>query len=59
MPLYTPSDPTMGGDLTGPASNAQLAAGAIVDADINASAAISATKLDPAVSADAQWLTAR
>ena len=38
-------DPTLGGDLTGTASNAQIAAGAIVNADINASAAIAQSKI--------------
>jgi hypothetical protein len=38
-------DPAMGGDLTGTASNAQIAAGAIVDADLNASAAIAQSKI--------------
>lgn len=38
-------DPSLGGDLTGTASNAQIAAGAIVDADINASAAIAQSKV--------------
>lgn len=38
-------DPTMGGDLTGVASNAQIAAGAIVNADVNASAAIAQSKI--------------
>jgi microcystin-dependent protein len=39
------TDPVMGGDLTGTGSNAQIAAGAIVDADINTSAAISQSKI--------------
>lgn len=39
------TDPVMGGDLTGTASNAQIAGGAIVDADINASAAIAQSKI--------------
>jgi hypothetical protein len=39
------SDPTMGGDLSGTASNAQIAAGAIVNADINATAAIAQSKV--------------
>ena len=39
------SDPAVGGDLTGTASNAQIAAGAIVNADINASAAIAQSKI--------------
>ena len=39
------SDPTMGGDLTGTASNAQIATGSIVNADINASAAIAQSKV--------------
>lgn len=39
------SDPAMGGDLTGVASAAQIAAGVIVNADVNASAAIVDTKL--------------
>ena len=38
-------DPSLGGDLTGTASNAQIAAGAIVNADINASAAIAQSKI--------------
>jgi hypothetical protein len=38
-------DPTLGGDLTGTASNAQIAAGAIVDADISATAAIAQSKV--------------
>ena len=38
-------DPTVGGDLTGTASNAQIATGAIVNADINASAAIAQSKI--------------
>lgn len=38
-------DPTMGGDLSGLASNAQIVAGAIVNADISGSAAIALTKL--------------
>lgn len=38
-------DPTLGGDLTGTASNAQIATGAIVNADINASAAIDQSKV--------------
>ena len=38
-------DPTMGGDLTGTASNAQIALGTIVDADISASAAIAQSKI--------------
>jgi hypothetical protein len=38
-------DPAMGGDLTGTASNAQLATGAIVDADVNNSAAIAQSKI--------------
>lgn len=38
-------DPAMGGDLTGTASNAQLAIGAIVDADVNNSAAIAQSKI--------------
>lgn len=36
----------LAGDLTGTATSPQIAAGAIVNADINASAAISRTKLD-------------
>lgn len=39
------ADPTLGGDLSGTASSAQIAAGVIVDADINASAAIALSKL--------------
>lgn len=39
------TDPVMGGDLTGTASNAQIAGGSIVDADINASAAIAQSKI--------------
>lgn len=39
------ADPVLGGDLTGTASNAQLAAGAIVNADISASAAIAQSKI--------------
>jgi hypothetical protein len=35
----------MGGDLTGTASNAQIAAGAIVNADINAAANIAQSKI--------------
>ena len=38
-------DPAMGGDLSGTASNAQIVAGAIVDADVNASAAIAQSKI--------------
>lgn len=38
-------DPTLAGDLTGTASNAQIAAGAIVNADISASAAIAQSKI--------------
>lgn len=38
-------DPTVGGDLTGTLSNAQIAAGAIVNADISNSAAIALSKL--------------
>ena len=38
-------DPAVGGDLTGTASNAQIAAGAIVNADINAAAAIAQSKI--------------
>lgn len=38
-------DPSLGGDLTGTASAAQIAAGVIVDADVNASAAIALSKL--------------
>lgn len=38
-------DPSLGGDLTGTASNAQIAAGAIVDADISATAAIAQSKV--------------
>lgn len=38
-------DPTLGGDLTGTASNAQIAAGAIVNADISGSAAIDQSKI--------------
>lgn len=40
-----PQDPAMGGDLTGTASNAQIAAGAITNADINAGAGIVKSKL--------------
>lgn len=40
------SDPAMGGDLTGTASNAQYGAGSIVNADVNASAGIVGSKLD-------------
>ncbi|WPU66040.1 tail fiber domain-containing protein [Peredibacter starrii] len=39
------SGTSVGGDLTGTVSNAQIAAGAIVDADISASAAIAQTKI--------------
>lgn len=38
-------DPAVGGDLTGTASNAQIAAGAIVNADISATAAIDQSKI--------------
>lgn len=38
-------DPALGGDLSGTASNAQIAAGAIVNADISGSAAIALAKL--------------
>ena len=38
-------DPAMGGDLSGTASNAQIVAGVIVDADVNASAAIAQSKI--------------
>jgi hypothetical protein len=38
-------DPAMGGDLSGTASSAQIVAGAIVDADVNASAAIAQSKI--------------
>lgn len=38
-------DPSLSGDLTGTASNAQIAAGAIMNADINASAAIAQSKV--------------
>lgn len=38
-------DPTLGGDLTGTASNAQIATGAIVDADVSATAAIAQSKI--------------
>lgn len=38
-------DPTMGGDLTGTASNAQLAAGAVVNADVSATADIAQSKI--------------
>lgn len=38
-------DPTLGGDLTGTASTAQIASNVIVNADINASAAIALSKL--------------
>lgn len=38
-------DPSLGGDLTGTASNAQIAAGAIVNADVSASAAIAQSKI--------------
>jgi len=38
-------DPDMGGDLTGTASDAQIAAGAIVNADIAGGAAIAVSKL--------------
>jgi hypothetical protein len=38
-------DPAMGGDLTGTASNAQIAAGAIVNADISAAANIAQSKI--------------
>ena len=42
---------TAGGDLTGTFSNLQLAAGTIVDADINATAAIAGTKIAPSFGA--------
>lgn len=38
-------DPTLGGDLTGTASNAQIAAGVIVNADVSATAAIAQSKI--------------
>jgi hypothetical protein len=38
-------DPAVGGDLTGTASNAQIAAGAIVNADVSATAAIAQSKI--------------
>lgn len=38
-------DPDMGGDLTGTASNAQIASGVIVNADISGTAAIALSKL--------------
>lgn len=40
-----PQDPAMGGDLTGTASNAQIAAGAITNADISGAAGIVKSKL--------------
>lgn len=47
MPLATSKGVIqLAGDLTGTAASPQIAAGAIVNADINASAAISRTKLD-------------
>lgn len=38
-------DPVVGGDLTGTASNAQIATGAIVNADVNNAAAIAQSKI--------------
>lgn len=40
------SDPSLGGDLTGTASNAQIAAGAIVDADVSGTANIAQSKIN-------------
>lgn len=39
-------DPALGGDLTGTASNAQIATGSIVDADVSATAAIAQSKIN-------------
>jgi hypothetical protein len=42
---FAAGNPTLGGDLTGTAGSAQIATGVIVDADVNASAAIAQSKI--------------